>query len=177
MKKSKKFIAGIVLIVIGIIGLFGLFGDTEDKGALAFGSFALLAGGIVLILLDKKKPKSDSSEPVQNNSVHTHSFTVAGVSFKNDDGMSRQSILRKMKFGDEPFVNPIISLKKYEFNGETAIGVYADGTMIGNVPKGEVQKVLKMLDKNVFVDCAVYGGGYADDGEKKNFGAKVTLFL
>lgn len=58
MKKSKKMIIGLVLLVIGIIGIFGLFGENGFSGSLLLGSVLLIAGGGVLIWIDKKSKKA-----------------------------------------------------------------------------------------------------------------------
>ena len=52
MKKSKKFIIGLVLLAVGIIGILGLVGDFSTE--LLLGSIGLIVSGVVLILLDKK---------------------------------------------------------------------------------------------------------------------------
>lgn len=67
-------------------------------------------------------------------------FKVAGVTFKNGR-RTRQAILRAMKYRDNGFEKVEITLQRYDFEGKLAIGVYANGEQIGNVPKdltGEV---------------------------------------
>ena len=75
------------------------------------------------------------------------SFRVAGVTFKNEDGTSRQSILRHIKFEDSPYadgIDPIdlnVTIEETEYNGEQAFAVFANGYQIGFVPKGSIDKV------------------------------------
>lgn len=180
--KGKKFIIGVVLAAIGAIGLLGMFGEAEDRAALLFGSLLFVAAGTVLIFLDKKlpdKPKSTSqpsiafSAPVSNKK--TFSFKVAGVTF-NNGRKSRQAILRKIKWGDEPFDGEVqYTLKEYDFDGSPAIGVYANGEQIGNVPKDALAFVLNCMDSISNVSAMVYGGGQAENGENRYFGAKITI--
>lgn len=67
-------------------------------------------------------------------------FNVAGVSFKNGR-RTRQAILRAMKYHDNGFETVAITLQRYDFEGSLAIGVYANGEQIGNVPKEKVGEV------------------------------------
>ena len=179
MKKGKKFIIGIILIVIGAVGLFGLFGNTDDKAALAGGSVLLIAGGVVLVYLDKKNPAPATEAPVNvapspAQNIDTYTFKAAGVTFSNNR-KTRQAILRKIYWHDEPFVFVSYSLRKYDFEGSPAIGIYANGEQIGNVPKDDVSDVLPLLDRITKISVNVSGGGQTESGENINFGANVTI--
>lgn len=62
-------------------------------------------------------------------------FKVAGVTFKNGR-KTRQALLRAMKWKDEPFDKKVdITFERYDYEGELAISVLANGEQIGNVPK------------------------------------------
>ena len=182
--KGKKFIIGVVLAVLGVIGLFGMFGETEDKAALLCGSLVLIAAGVVLAFLGKKFP--DKSKPAsQTISVssapdldkQTFSFKVAGVTF-NNGRKTRQAILRKIKWGDEPFNGKVqYTLKEYDFEGSPAVGVYANGEQIGNVPKDGLTFVLSCIDSISNVSAKIYGGGQSESGENINFGAEITITI
>ena len=65
---------------------------------------------------------------------------VAGVTFSNDDGTKRQSIIRKIKFKDKPFETTEITFSRYDYEGELAISVLANGVQIGNVPKEQIDE-------------------------------------
>lgn len=187
--KGKKFIVGAALCAVGVIGLFGMFTETDSRGALLAGSLVLIAAGVVLFVLDKKFPNiQKSSEPVKPN-IHTNAaelrqnneyfdFRVAGVTFSNGR-KTRQAILRKIHFGDEPFDGLIDwTLKQYDYEGETAVGVYANGEQVGNVPKEHLPYILENFDRIKSVYHAnVSGGGTDDDGETIPFGCKITLSL
>lgn len=188
-KKSKKFIVGAVLCVVGIIGLLGLFSDTSDKGLLAVGSIALIVAGAVLLFLDKKngdketpsaETKADiyaQAEAARKNNEY-FSFRVAGVTY-NNGRKSRQAILRKIKWGDEPFGEFVQwTVEKYDFEGSPAVGVYANGEQVGNVPKDKLPHVLDCWDriKSVY-HAEVYGGGTDDSGSPMNFGCEITLCI
>ena len=183
-KKSKKFITGLILCIVGVIGLFGLLSDTNNKAALAFGSVALIAvGGILLFLGRKPVVVAEKSADIhkkaeaakQNNDYFK--FRVAGVTFSNGH-KTRQAILRKIKWGDEPFDFVEWTIEKYDYNGEPAIGVYANGEQVGNVPKEQLAFVLDNWDRIRSVyHTDIYGGGTDDNGQPLNFGCEVTLCL
>lgn len=187
-KKSKKFIIGAILCAVGVIGLFGLFSDTSDKLLLVIGSVALIAAGAVLLFLDKKNgaeeappdsPKQDiyaQAEAARQNNEY-FSFRVAGVTYKNGN-KSRQAILRKIKHGDDPFNYVDWTLEKYDFEGSPAVGVYANGEQVGNVPKDELPRILDCWDRIKSVYRAeIHGGGTNDSGNPLNFGCEITLCI
>lgn len=69
---------------------------------------------------------------------------IAGVTFENDDGSSRQKYLK------EAYVNQsdgTISFESYEYHGEPAIRVLYDDMCIGNIPKDKVQAVMDVIDR------------------------------
>lgn len=71
--------------------------------------------------------------------------SIAGVTFKNDDGSSRQAILKDIKAsggGDAE-----LSLEEFEYKGKPAVRVLVDGEQIGNVPRGRVAEILAVLDR------------------------------
>lgn len=184
--KSKMFIVGVVLCAVGIIGLFGLFGNTDDKALLAVGSIMFAAVGVVLIILDRKKGNKPSA--AQNMSIHEqaeaakntndyYTFRVAGVTFSNGR-KTRQAMLRKIKWGDEPFEFVSWTVEKYDFEGSPAVGVYANGEQIGNVPKENLSFVLNNWDRIRSVYHAeISGGGTDEEGKVINFGCEITLSL
>ena len=67
MKKSKKFIIGLVILAVGIIGILGLVGDFSIK--LLLGSICLIFIGVLLILLDKNE--KDTAEVLKKLETYT----------------------------------------------------------------------------------------------------------
>ena len=106
------------------------------------------------------------------------SFRVAGVSHPNDDGSSRQELLRAYRFGDAPFeTTRRVTLRDVAYNGEPAFQVLANGHCIGWVPKDEVPE---LSDKWPQLDCItgldVTGGGfYSDTGKQLSYGATLSI--
>lgn len=69
---------------------------------------------------------------------------VAGVTFQNEDGSSRQAILKDLKVrGGSAELN----LEEYDYKGAPAIRVTVDGEQIGNVPRGRVAEIAAVLDR------------------------------
>lgn len=68
-------------------------------------------------------------------------FNVAGVSFKNGR-KTRQALIRAIKYQDPPYHKEVnITLERYDYEGSLAIGVYANGEQLGNVPADRVAEV------------------------------------
>lgn len=109
-------------------------------------------------------------------------FRVAGTTFDNDDGSSRQDILRHLKFGDEPWADDpddlLATIEEETFNGELAFSVLVNGYQVGFVPKGYIQKVAKARQNvsSCYVSSVkITGGGTAEDGRKLSYGCTITL--
>lgn len=96
--------------------------------------------------------------------------TVAGVTFKTGR-KSRQTILREIYFKDPPFEKkPEVTLEKYKFEDEDAVGVYANGIQVGNIAKKDLPWVFKYWEHNLVVEkFKVYGGG------DRNWGMELSL--
>lgn len=115
--------------------------------------------------------------PVPKPDFEFVQIKVAGVTFKNEKGASRQTILRKIRFNDKPFDEYIeLELRQYEYDGSPAYGVYANNLQIGNIPADKVQFVSDnwtRLDSISAID--VYGGGRNESGYAISYGCKITL--
>jgi IMP cyclohydrolase len=102
---------------------------------------------------------------------------ISGVTFKNENGSSRQSILRKINFQDEPFNEYVeVELRSYEYDNAPAYAVYANNLQIGNVPADKVQFVsdnFQRLDSISAIN--VYGGGRSKEGKPISYGCEITL--
>lgn len=97
---------------------------------------------------------------------------VAGVTFKNGR-RSRQTILRKIYWKEEPFDkgNMEMMVERGEWEGKPAFGVFVNGEQIGSVPAEHVQFVADNFSRlDGITHIEVYGGG-----EGRNYGAEITL--
>lgn len=93
---------------------------------------------------------------------------VVGVTFRNDDGTNRQSILAHCHPGDE------ISLRYYEYHGSPAYGVQTENGQIGNISQ-ELAWDLGEYGDDVYVAGRILEvtGGY--DG--LYFGCNIVLTI
>lgn len=126
--------------------------------------------------------KTPSVTPMSGNPVTQSKYVfapikIAGVTFNNDDGVSRQLILRKLHFHDSPFNEYAdVEIKQYDFNGQSAFGVYVNNMQIGNIPSDLmpfIQENINRIDSISYID--VYGGGRSKDGQSISYGCKITL--
>lgn len=105
-------------------------------------------------------------------------FKVAGTGF-DSDGVSRQTMLRKIKFLDPPFDKSDsldVRLVPVSFNGEPAIECRVNDFLIGYVPKKQVEEVRATFGKpDIRVSAFDVTGGGALEGEKLNYGAEIVL--
>lgn len=110
-------------------------------------------------------PAAPAKAPSDGNT-----FTVVGVTF-NTGKRSRQTILRQIYFKDPPFEEtPEITLARYKFEGEDAVGVYADGLQVGNIAKKDLPWVIKYWNEDLQVQrFNVYGG------REHNWGMEITI--
>ena len=118
------------------------------------------------IVTDKKPPQ------YTQNGFDFLRVKVAGVTFKNGR-KSRQTILRKIHFKDEPFDkgNMELTLQREEWEGAPAFGVYVNGEQIGNIPAEYVSYVQENFSRcEGITNIEVYGGG-----EGRNYGAEIIL--
>lgn len=133
-----------------------------------------------------KKPKTSAAAienipvpaPVKDEPYEYLRIKLAGVTFKNGR-KSRQTILRAIKFRDGEFSEGVeLELQPYEWEGQPAYGVYANGQQIGNVPADMVGYISDNFGRIVgFSAIEVYGGGRDKEGQVKSFGCEVVLKL
>lgn len=116
-------------------------------------------------------------DPVVDDSPYAdcYQLKVVGVTFKNGR-RSRQTILRQIKFHDEPYDSKVtISFRKYDFEGEPAIGVYANDEQIGNVPKNIIPQFNELWVNDVeCVKFSITGGGEYN-GKKNSYGCEMLV--
>lgn len=106
-------------------------------------------------------------------------FDVVGVTFKNDDGESRQEILEFMyEYSHKKNAKKIkASLKPYKYKGESALAVWADGVQVGNIAADEVLDVEKLISKIVDAELVINYFVAEDKGGKTMYSAKIVLYL
>jgi len=96
---------------------------------------------------------------------------VAGVTFCNDDGTSRQAVLKRLseKHPDGYFV----TLEPYLYEDETACRVLCDGTCVGNVPKDKVHDVMSIWEDIKAV--TIHAESFENDEEETIYRADLVI--
>ena len=126
------------------------------------------------------QPASAPQPADDSNGIRKLQFKVAGVTFDNEDGSSRQEILRHLKFLDEPYVDEVgdylVSIDETTYDGEPALEVRINDYQVGWVPKTMIKKVQKaMQDVASFsADAEISGGGIDETGKRYPYGCTIT---
>ncbi len=98
------------------------------------------------------KAETRAAEREEYARTHDNLFTkVAGVTFKNADGSSRQANLKDLEVSGVGNVQ----LVQFEYQGEPALRVVVDGMEIGTVPADVVPEVLKIMPRIDNIMCIV----------------------
>lgn len=157
------------------------------------GGWALVCWVLAFMLRGKKavparpagetrtKPAAAAAVPVPKPSYKFVSFRVAGVTFANDDGSQRQTILRHIKFNDPPYVTEPdhleVNIKAAEYKGEPAYQCLVNGYQIGFVPKDRIADVAEAMkhDDVTVTGFRITGGGTSDDGERMSYGCEIGI--
>ena len=93
---------------------------------------------------DSSNSQDQEALKVSSSGAETDSlnYKVAGVTFNNDDGESRQTIISKLKTGDK------LIFQITTFDNENAIAIFNEKKkQVGFVKKGNIGKTLKHIDK------------------------------
>ena len=72
-------------------------------------------------------------------------YKVAGVTFDNDNGTSRQRILSNLMDVYGEWEDIPCRLVEYEYYGDTAFYVYVGTNIVGNIPADDVAEVERLL--------------------------------
>ena len=105
----------------------------------------------------------------KNKNAEFKIIRVAGVTFNNDDGTSRQKILAKCLANGKTKAK----FSKYNFDGEKAIRVVTEYGQIGNIPREEIQYILSKVElmEDIVMDIKTF----KDINNKKTFFCDITI--
>ena len=184
-----------IVFLVWLIFLVGVFMVVTHK--IVIGSF-LFSGAVIAVLFfvlvfwsvrrltrplkAMQGMQAPPARPAADPDSGSITFRVAGTTFENDDGESRQDILRHMKFGDAPWADDPEDLdgqmEETIINGEPAIAVTVNGYQVGFVPKSLIPRVSKAL-QNVATcyvsNVRIIGGGTGTNGKQLNYGCEISL--
>lgn len=96
---------------------------------------------------EEQQAKQDERKARQAEWGRTHGrilTKLAGVTFDNEDGSSRQRALQSA-MADEG--SGSVALELYEHKGTDAIRVEYEGTCVGNIPRDRVPEVAAVMDR------------------------------
>lgn len=119
--------------------------------------------------LKRKKAEEEARAAAQREeweSLHGRFKTsLAGVTFDNDDGTSRQKLLKDFKARGG---QADLELEEYEYKGSPAIRVLVDGECVGNIPKNRVDELLAIMDRleRANLEVEAFRPDADDDDEK-----------
>lgn len=105
-------------------------------------------------------------------------YRVKGVTFRNEDGSNRQTILRKIKRREPPFNKAKdVTLAEYDFKGSPALAVCVNGVQVGNVPQESVQYILDNWERIDKISAFEVDGGNRSKytGETLKYGADLYI--
>ena len=181
VKEKKKGTTFILALFFGWLGFHRFYVGKIFTGLIWFFTFGLFGIGwffdIFLILIGKftkkqanesnKKMKIDVSSLEVEQDFHTK---VVGVTFDNDDGSSRQEIIKKCKVGDSIIFKPVPTEKYPE-----AIGVFTTtGEQLGHV---NADLAHKLNDKHTMNLMNVTISNITGRGKGKSVGCNLHVII
>lgn len=159
------FALGLFLLLCGVVAFF--------NAAFGVSLFFLAAGSIIAgkAMTDRKyaekvaTPAAKQAEAAAKRAREVHiSYPVAGVTFDNDDGTSRQRILKdNCEYGEIGLVECV--LKEYKYEGEPAIAVWTQKGRVGNIRRSDVREVSDLLHAGDFIKFLSISTFENDEGD------------
>ena len=133
-----------------------------------------VAFGVFLIVYGKKYKKQSAATKAPENAPEqpAYMFAVAGVTFKNDDGSSRQYILKKIEQSDD-YSDSTAYLEKYTYEGRPAISVSTVYGCVGNIRHNDVNTVLPLIEGDYI--ARIYAEHFEDENDKTIYRADVKI--
>lgn len=106
--------------------------------------------GIWIIIYFYLKNVYKNEIPVTTSNITSFSLNVAGVTFDNEDGTSRQKLIENLHVGQK------LKLVPYLFKNTDAVYVKTlNNKILGNIPSKHVKQIIDKLSKNLIKDVVV----------------------
>lgn len=103
---------------------------------------------------------------------------VAGVTFRNEDGESRQGVLRKIEAELPPFDDIVLyDTELGEYEGKPSFAVHAEDVQVGFLPAYLTEDLAPVFEHVELENARVIGGGYNDDGKRISYGMLVDVVV
>lgn len=121
----------------------------------------------------KREQERAEREAAHQEWLKTHGVLttkVAGVTFKNADGSSRQAYLKEIDGNGADR----IAFEEFEYQGAPALRVKVDGMEIGNIPADVVPELIEIMPRVQKVDVSV-DSFVPDDGRRRVYRADISI--
>lgn len=168
LSRIKSAVLAIVLLPGGLfLSMIAFAGVMEKSYGLAV---PLLAIGVLLAFIGgrelgklikagkktkKPAPSKSAQEIPAESPAKTHgnmSFKIAGVTFDNEDGKSRQTLLKRAYIDD---CAGELEFEEYKFKGKQAVKILYNGNVLGNVPADRVREFVEIKDRITYADLDI----------------------
>lgn len=168
MKVLFKVLGFIFIVATFLFALIGKVGWAIFYALLAVVMFVIKPKPMV-----KPEPAATKTDTGPEIDFRYLEFPVAGVTFSNEDGKSRQKILKKLCDGEEQGWESA-DLEECEYKGDPAIRVMTDEGSVGFIRSSDVKTVLRILESRVYstnIDIETF----EDEDEKTIYRCDVNL--
>ena len=139
MKVLFKVLGFIFIVATLLFALIGKVGWAIFYALIAVLMFVIKPKPIV-------KPEPENKTPPPPPRYDHEWFKVVGVTYNNDDGTSRQRILKTLCDGDKDGT-AWAKLEAYEYEGAPAVRVMTEEGCVGNIGREHVQRAMKLVDR------------------------------
>lgn len=152
------------IILTAIFLFLGAFGKKK----------AFLDENLIAEIKQKQWNKLNHLEKYKN--LEQIKTKIVGVTFKNNDGSSRQKALSKIKNNEQLY------LKEYTYKGEPAYYVMdRKNNCLGNLPEHIARRIKREHENNgklVFVeDCYCFDRNTSNDDQDLIYGCKIIIYI
>lgn len=167
-----KIFYRIVAVFIAVVGLvLGIAGVGAGWAFIALGAGFYAVTYTKSFQAQQKKPFMVWIAETSKGRFIAHTYNIAGVTFANDDGISRQDILKEL-VGHEKKAK--CSIVEYSYNGEQAFKVVVNGQTIGNIRRDDIPFLGSHYNKVISVTGLLIDNFINDYGEEI-YRAEITV--
>lgn len=192
MRKDKLSSLVLVLFILSLFGTVSVFMQYAEPSPLAYSIFVVpVVLGVLLVKLrmdvrkdreaaaraaqQEKQAREDAQRrareleeerrKVDRERFRHERFTVAGVTFKNEDGNDRQKILREIALNNDGRCEVWFN-ESEDLGEDSGISVLTELGCVGFIRRSDKTKVRRFFDKKAQVIYLSVEHFEADDGQK-----------
>lgn len=169
---EKKIFLGIIYLFTGGVFFIGWIYD-----CIKLGKFLNKSKNTTIANYNVNNINKTSNTEIEILQDDTYSdsltFKVAGVTYSNPDGSSRQEYIENL---DE---DEILELQPYDYKGNTAIYVLdSEGHILGNIPKSKVEKIMDLIETSGIDNITINEkGNFVNEKEEETYYLKININL